>query len=1147
MPDFQSVLNGMPEYSSCIEYLQNGKMPIHITGMTGSQKSHFIYSLCKALGKKCFVITYDEREAGRISHDLSFLFCREATVFKSREYIFYDVDASNHAGEHARITALAKLMSGAPVVTTCEAVCHFTIPPHIFRDNFFEVKSGDVLDVGAFLKRLAFMGYRRTAMVEGIGQYAVRGSIIDVFSPCHESPVRIDLFDDEIDSLREFECVSQVSSENIEKYCICPVREILYDEDKALEISRAIRLMKNENLMSDAEKFSENRYFSSVDKYMPFIYDSLYTVFDYIDSDTLVFFDEAKILSETLRISSKQQGEIITDMLSKGLFPKTKAPYFLDYQDMVSKTEQKGFVSLSSLSHSCPGFSPKGLVGITAKTLQNYNGRAEFLFEDLKYWKKNSFRVTMVLGSDQKVKNMLNLLDEQGIEAAVSDFDNAIPPQGLIYIVKGSLDRGYEYPSVKTVIISDGETTDRAKPKRATKGKSGKDVIKSFDDLKKGDYVVHRTHGIGQYVGIHQLVVENVTKDFLKIKYKGEDVLYVPTNQLDFLHKYTGGETERVKVNSLGGSAWSKTVSRVKQSVSELAENLISLYAERSQLKGHVFSEDTPWQKEFEERFLYEETPDQIRCIKEVKSDMEKGKCMDRLLCGDVGYGKTEVAIRAAFKCVMDGMQVAYLCPTTILAQQHYNNFSARMGEYAMSVELLSRFRTKKQQEKTISKLRSGSVDVVIGTHRLLQKDVSFKNLGLLIVDEEQRFGVGHKERLKEIKKDVNVLTLSATPIPRTLNMAMVGIRDLSVLSAPPGDRYPVQTFVMEYNEAVTVNAIRRELDRNGQVYYLYNRVDGIESVAARLKEQLPDCRVAVAHGKMSENQLEEIMMRLLDGEIDVLVCTTIIETGLDVSNVNTIIIENADCLGLSQLYQLRGRVGRSNRLAYAYLTYHPGKILDSVAHKRLMAIKEFTEFGSGFKIAMRDLEIRGAGNLLGKEQHGNMNLVGYDMYCMLLEQAVKEKKGETYVPPIEVTVDIKADAYIPQSYVEYEQQRIDLYKKIATIENMDDYLDLQGEFIDRFGDIPQSVQNLLDISYIKSLCRICEISDVSQTDTGASFVFTDRANPEAVVKLLGEYEREMRFVNGAKSKIIYKCKENIIDNIKIILQSLAKTIQQAN
>ena len=1146
MTDFEVILKDMPEFNSCVEHLQKGKVPIHLTGMTGSQKSHFIYSLCKALNKKCFVITYDEREAGRISDDLSFLFCREAVIFKNRDYIFYNVDAANHAGEHSRITSLIKLMQGCPLVATCDAVSHFTLPPDIFKANMYTLSQGDTVDVTELTSKLIFMGYRRTAMVEDIGQFAVRGSIIDVFSPYHENPVRIDLFDDEIDILREFDKHTQVSTDNISKLCICPVREILYDDKKAQEIARSIRLMKNENLMADADKFSDNAYFSSVDKYMPFVYNSLYTIFDYLDDDTLVFIDEAKMLSEVMKASYKQQNEIISDMLSKGIFPKTKSQYLLDYYSLIQKAESYSMISVSSISHSCPSFSPKALIGVAAKTLQSYNGRAEFLFDDLKFWKKNNFKIIMVLGSDTKIKNMLSSLDEQGIEAAVSDSESLNPVPGIIYIVKGNLDRGFEYPGIKTVVVGNGETSERTPKRKISKSKSGKDVIKSFDDLKKGDYVVHRTHGIGQYVGIHQLVVENVTKDFLKIKYKGEDVLYVPTNQLDFLHKYTGGETLKVKVNSLGGSAWNKTVSRVKESVSHLAENLIELYAERSQLTGHIFSEDTPWQKEFEEKFIYEETPDQLRCINEVKSDMEKGKCMDRLLCGDVGYGKTEVAIRAAFKCVMDGMQVAYLCPTTILAQQHYNTFSSRMGEYAMSVELLSRFRTKKQQEKTISKLKSGSVDVVIGTHRLLQKDVAFKNLGLLIIDEEQRFGVAHKEKIKEIKKDVNVLTLSATPIPRTLNMAMVGIRDLSVLSAPPSDRYPVQTFVMEHDESVIINAIRRELDRKGQVYYLHNRVDGIERCAARIKEQLPDARVAVAHGKMSENQLEEIMMHLLDGEIDVLVCTTIIETGLDVSNVNTIIIENADCLGLSQLYQLRGRVGRSNRLAYAYLTYQGGKILDSTAHKRLIAIKEFTEFGSGFKIAMRDLEIRGAGNLLGKEQHGNMNLVGYDMYCMLLEQAVKEKKGESYTPPAEISVDIKIDAYIPQNYVEYEQQRIDLYKKIASIENIDDYYELQGEFIDRFGDLPQSVQNLLEISYIKSLCRIAEITDVTQTDSSVTFVFGQCANGEAVIKLISEYEKDMRFVNGVKPKIVYKCKDDFIGNIKIILQSLVKSIQEA-
>ncbi len=1144
MKGFELILNQMPEFNSCKEDLQKGKTPIHITGMTGSQKCHFIYSLCKQEGKNCLIITYDEAEAGRISRDLSFLFSREAVIFKNRDYIFYNVEASNHAGEQSRIIALSEFIKGAPMVANCEAVSRFTIPPKVFKDNTFTLCPGDTIDIAQFILKLSYMGYRRTSMVEDVGQFAQRGSIIDVYSPLHSSPVRIDLFDDEIDSLREFDKYSQISTDNIEELSICPVREIIYDENKAQELSRAIRLMKNENLMADAEKFTQNRYFSSVDKYMPFIYDSLYTVLDYADENTLVFIDEAKMVSEVMKTSVRQQNEIISDMLSKGIFPKTKLAYILDYPSLILNAEKRKMISISSLSHSCPSFSPKSLIGITAKTLQSYNGKAEFLIDDIKFWKKNSYRIIMVLSTDAKIKNMQASLLENDIESTIAD-DITNLSGGGIYLIKGNLDRGFEYPTVKTVVIGDGETSSRISSKRIRSSKNSKDVIKSFDDLKKGDYVVHRTHGVGQYVGIHQLVIENVTKDFLKIKYKGEDVLYVPTNQLDFLHKYTGGETQRVKLHSLDGSAWRKTVSRVKESVGKLAENLISLYAERSQLKGHVFSEDTPWQKEFESKFIYDETPDQLRCIKEVKSDMEKGKCMDRLLCGDVGYGKTEVAIRAAFKCVMEGMQVAYLCPTTILAQQHYNTFSARMGEYAMSVEMLSRFRTKKQQEKTISKLKSGSVDVVIGTHRILQKDVEFKNLGLLIIDEEQRFGVGHKEKIKEIKKNVNVLTLSATPIPRTLNMAMVGIRDLSVLSAPPNDRYPVQTFVMEHDESVIINAIKRELDRKGQVYYLHNRIDSIERVAAKIKESLPDARVAFAHGRMSENQLEEIMMHLLEGEIDVLVCTTIIETGLDVSNVNTIIIENADCFGLSQLYQLRGRVGRSNRLAYAYLTYHGGKVLDAVAHKRLMAIKEFTEFGSGFKIAMRDLEIRGAGNLLGHEQHGNMNLVGYDMYCMLLEEAVKEKKGETYIPPMEINVDIKIDAYIPETYVEYEQHRIDLYKKIATIENMDDYYDLQGEFIDRFGDLPQCVQNLLEIAYIKSLCRIAQISDINQNDTSVSFVFTERANAEAVLKLLSEHNTDMRFVNGAKSKIIYKCKDNHLNNIKIILQSLVKTIQE--
>ncbi len=1143
MSGFESILSSMPEFGETLEKFGKGG-PVHITGVTGSQKSHYIYSVCKSLGKKCLVITYDETEAGRISRDLSFLFCREVKVFKNKDYIFYDIDASSHSAEHSRIKALCAMKNSEPVVATVEAVSKFTIPPGVFFEYVREIRVGDVVDVQSLADNLVNMGYKRTSVIEGVGQFSIRGSIIDIFSPLCHNPVRIDMFDDEVDSLRFFDKVTQVSIENTECFSVCPVREIVLDKNKAYELSGLIRKMKNENLMRDADKLDTFGTLSSMDKYFPYVYGKISTILDYIDDDTIVFLDEAKILAEKSKVFYKEQNEIISDLLEKGLFPKNKHKYMLDYTSVVSGMNEKNVFSISSLSHSCPGFAPSYLGSVTAKTVNVYRGKTDFMYEDLRYWKKNNYKIIMVLNGDAKVKNVLSSLSEEGIEASegsrTSDFE-----YGCIYVLNGALDRGFEYPTVKTVVISDGEATSKSVMRRKLLSKKSHDIIKSFEDLEKGDYVVHHTHGIGQYVGITQLEIDNVTKDYLKIKYKGTDVLYVPANRLDFLYKYTGGDTANVKLNSLGGAQWNRTVAKVKESVDTLAEDLIALYAQRSSLKGYAFSEDTAWQKEFEESFIYDETPDQLRCIKEVKADMETDKCMDRLLCGDVGYGKTEVAIRAAFKCVMDGLQVAYLVPTTILAQQHFNNFSARLGEYAMKVEMLSRFRTKKQQEKTVSEIRKGSVDVVIGTHRLLQKDVKFKNLGLLIIDEEQRFGVGHKEMLKELKKNVDVLTLSATPIPRTLNMAMVGIRDLSVIAEPPSDRYPVQTFVMEYNESVIRNAIQRELDRNGQVYYLFNRVDGIERIATKIRNLVPEARIAIAHGKMSETQLEDIMMLLIDGEIDVLVCTTIIETGLDVSNVNTIIIENADALGLSQLYQLRGRVGRSNRLAYAYLTYSTGKILDSVAHKRLQAIKEFTEFGSGFKIAMRDLEIRGAGNLLGKQQHGNMNLVGYDMYCMLLEQAVKEKKGETYVPAVDIIIDINVDAYIPDSYIEYEQQRIEMYKKIAAMENLDDYYDMQGEFIDRFGDVPKSVMNLLEISYIKTLCRQCEVSSVSQKDGSLDFVFTNRANPQAVVTLIGEYSRKMRFVGGESSKIIYKYDGNVIDNIKIILQKLSKTIQE--
>ena len=896
---------------------------------------------------------------------------------------------------------------------------------------------------------------------------------------------------------------------------------------------------KNENLNRDADKFLENHYFHSNDKYMPLFYTDVPTIMDYLDKDAMCVISEPKDVKQKFDVWYKEQNEIITALMDKGLFPRISQGYHITYTDFVRATSAWTGVSVSALSHSTPELFPSRIISFTARVLRAYTDNVDFLIDDIEYWKKNSYRIVILLGSDAKIRNLEELLREKDINATHITNLTRTPDFGEVFIARGTLERGFEYPSIKTVVITDGEPTTQRKKRKSQV--NSKDAIKSFDEISIGDFVVHRTHGVGQYVGINQLEVQGVVRDYIKLRYKGTDCLYVPVNQLDLLYKYSSSEEKTVKLNSLGGTQWQKTVTRVKESVAHLAEDMIKLYAARSQLKGHVFEKDTDWQKQFENDFIYDETPDQIRCIEEVKSDMEQGKCMDRLLCGDVGYGKTEVALRAAFKCVMGGMQVAYLVPTTILASQHYNNFVSRMKEYCVNVEMLSRFRTKKQQQEIISKLKTGEIDVVIGTHRILQKDVEFKSLGLLIIDEEQRFGVGHKEKLKEIKKDVDVLTLSATPIPRTLNMAMIGIRDLSVIASPPVDRSPVQTFVMEHNPIVVQNAIERELARGGQVYYLYNRVDSIERTAAKIQELVPHARVSVAHGKMSEAQLENIMIDLIEGEIDVLVCTTIIETGLDVPNVNTIILENADCLGLSQLYQLKGRVGRSNRLSYAYFTYHEGKVLDSIAQKRLQAIREFTEFGAGFKIAMRDLEIRGAGNILGKEQHGNMNLVGYDMYCLLLEQAVKELKGEQITQKCDTAIDIKVSAFIPEKSVPDEKQRIEMYRRIASISCEDDMRETEEEYIDRYGDIPQSVDNLMQIALIKSIASGLFVSDITQKDDLIIFTFDRVVSIRSIVEIMDEYKGKMMFSSGNTSYLSYKYGDDILENIKIILQNPLK------
>lgn len=1145
---YSEILSGVPEYRLIEERLSSKGGPVHVYGVSGSQKSHLIYSLCEKSGtERCLIVASDETEAGRIKNDLSFFFCDEIFYFPSKEYIFYDVDAANRSEEYKRLRVLAKLDCARVVVTTAKALMQYTVPKDVFDKYCTDIAVGDVVDVEKICAKLAECGYKRVSAVESIGQYARRGSIIDVFSPVYDDPVRIELFDDEVDSVRFFDAMTQMSKENINSCRICPARELIYNDDGANEISNKIRAQKNVNLNADAEKIEQQHYIASADKYMPFVYEKITSFAELFDADLTVY-DEPNTINEGAKAFFDEQNTIISSMLEKGLFPKTKREYMLSYSQITASVKHGTLLSISSLSYATPDFRPKEIVGIGAKSMQNYSGNIGFLCDDIAYWKSVGYRIILIAGSNSAAASLAQVLEEHDTEAAVLGDADALPPCGTVSITVGNLTKGFEYPSAKTVVISEADIYTHRKKRTREKKVDAKNRIKSFDELNKGDYVVHSVHGIGQYVGLEQIKSDNVVRDFLKIRYKGTDVLYIPANQLDSIHKYVGAsEGGTVTLNSLNGVKWKKTVTKVKQSVEKMAENLIKLYAARQNIQGHIFEPDTTWQKEFEDDFGYDETDDQLRCIQEVKADMEQGKCMDRLLCGDVGYGKTEVALRAAFKCVMGGMQVAYLVPTTLLAQQHYNTFSSRMKDYGVNVELLCRFRSKKEQAVTVERLKQGKADVVIGTHRLVSKDIGFKNLGLLIIDEEQRFGVAHKEKLKEMKQSVDVLTLSATPIPRTLNMAMVGIRDLSVIASPPQDRYPVQTFVMERNGDVIKNAIERELARGGQVYYLYNRVDNIEKKASMLRSLVPDAVIDIAHGQMSERELENKMLDMINGDTDILVCTTIIETGIDIPNVNTMIIDNADRLGLSQLYQLRGRVGRSNRLAYAYLMYEGGKVLDETARKRLSAIKEFTEFGSGFRIAMRDLEIRGAGNLLGREQHGNMNLVGYDMYCTLLGEAVARLKGETVKEPIETAVELKIDVHIPQKYIDEEQLRFEFYKKASDICCEDDYLNLQAELIDRFGDMPQSVANLIECMYIKYLAQLLNISSIVRNEKDILFTIDGEFSTKAIVDIMDDYKGKIMFSSAEKSYISYKYDENFLTNIKIILQKLIKTTQESD
>ncbi len=1099
---FEKILSAKKEWSEVSRLFDGGKFPLSVTGLTEQSKAQLAASFCARKQSGAMIVCDSDYSARLFCEDVAFFLGREAIYYPSKEIEYYPVDAKSNELEAQRLAALGRLAEeedSAVLVLGIEALLQFAADFSAFKSTIITLSDGGSYSTEQLLSQLEAMGYIREELVESKGQFSARGGIVDVYPPSAENPYRIEFFGDDIDSIREFDPIMQTSVQRLSQVRLEAAREQL-----------------------------------SVSETHP-------CVVDYLPEQALVFLNEPERIMERAEGYLWDIGETVSGLLEKGVIEKAEETYIHDYETVFSRLLLHPFIGLFTLPQSTRDYHPKAIANLTTHGMNTYSGRRDLLYEDLRHWLSTFNAVVLAAGSRLQSEALHRELLEQGFPVFLSQNpEEAV--SGQILILEGKLKKGFSYPSCGLVLLSDseifGRESRRVRRKKAAKGNK----LKSFDDLDVGDYVVHSTHGIGQYVGLDTLEVEGHFKDYLKIQYAGTDFLYVPCDQLDLLQKYIGKEA-RVRLSKMGGADFSRQKAKVKKSTIELAQGLIQLYAARQAAKGYAYAPDTVWQKEFEDRFPYEETEDQLTAIAEVKADMESEHPMDRLVCGDVGYGKTEVAIRAAFKAVQDSKQVAYLAPTTVLALQHFNTFLRRMKDFPVRVELISRLISAKEQNAILKRLKSGETDIVIGTHRLLGKDVEFHDLGLLVIDEEQRFGVRHKERIKEMKNNVDVLTLSATPIPRTLHMSMLHIKDMSLLSEPPQDRYPVSTYVVEYNPVIVAEAIKKELSRGGQVYYLHNRTQSISSCVRRLSQELPEARIRFAHGQMEPEELEDVMMLMQEGEIDILVCTTIIETGLDIRNVNTMIVEDADRLGLAQLYQLRGRVGRSNRRAYCYLTYRRDKSLREEAVKRLSAIREFTEFGSGFKIAMRDLEIRGAGNLLGAEQHGHMETVGYDMYCRLLEESVNELQGR---PPVledwEPQLDLEADAYIPAAYIRSHRLRLEFYKKIGAVVSEEDSREVADEMIDRFGEYPVCVGNLLLAAETKALAKQTDISQVTVRDNHVLCYFKNSFDPSRIAALIGQYKGKILLSAGQKPyfscRLSNEEKKHPLPCIKSLLQA---------
>lgn len=1118
MKALTAPLHELGEFEEIVSLLKKPGKSAALTGCMESQKLHMINGLGEGY-KNRLIVTFSDIRVKEIMEDYRF-YDRNVTGYPAKDLIFYQADIHGNQLTKERIKCMRRMLEDkeVTVVTTFSGLMSPQIPLSFWKEHIITIDKGSEVDEKELARRLVELGYEKNYQVEEAGQFSIRGGIIDIFDLTEENPYRIELWGDEVESIRSFDVLSQRSIQRLSSITVYPACEmILSGEQLQTGMSRIEQEGKNfaQQLKSEfrteeahrierqlkelKEEVFEFKNLVNLDSYVHYFYEDTVSFLDLFSEDeTCVFLDEPSRVKEHGQAVELEFRESMMHRVEKGYILPGQMNLLYSVEELAAKLMSHRVVTLSTLDLKGPLIKAAKKSDISVKSIPSYHNSFEALVQDLQRYRKNGCRVLLLSGSRTRAERIARDLRDQGLTAFYTEDENREVQPGEIMTYYGRVMKGFEYPLIKFAVISESDIFGIEKRKKKPKKKFTGRKINDFNELKVGDYVVHENHGLGIYRGIEKVEVEKVVKDYIKIEYRDGGNLYVLATGLDVIQKYASADAKMPKLNKLGTQEWTRTKSKVKEATDEVAKELVELYALRQQTTGFAYAKDTVWQREFEELFPFEETEDQLSAIEATKRDMESTKIMDRLICGDVGYGKTEIAIRAAFKAVQEGKQVVYLVPTTILAQQHYNTFVQRMKDFPVRVDLLSRFRTSQEQKKTVEDLKKGLVDIVIGTHRVLSKDVAYKDLGLLIIDEEQRFGVNHKEKIKQMKESVDVLTLTATPIPRTLHMSLIGIRDMSVLEEAPGDRLPIQTYVMEYNEEMVREAIVREISRSGQVYYVYNRVNNIADIAARIQSLVPEAVVAFAHGQMQERQLEQIMYDFIEGEIDVLVSTTIIETGLDISNVNTMIIHDSDTMGLSQLYQLRGRVGRSNRTAYAFLMYKRDKMLKEVAEKRLSAIREFTDLGSGYKIAMRDLEIRGAGNLLGKKQHGHMQAVGYDLYCKMLGEAVKNLKGISVREDFSTTVELDVDAFIPPSYIVNEIQKLDIYKRIAGLESQAECDDMKEELLDRFGEIPLAVQNLFRISMIRILAHRLYLTEVKGKNGEIRFTMTPDAQIRA-------------------------------------------------